>query len=207
MHCILFCGPVMSEVDDGGMAVEVERSHQYSVTFCCHMADGSRGAVWQIGAWHRSGYEAKGCCWIPPCEKKWHPVIFSDACWMFLETKKCMWAQWGNGWCVSATMTAMWMTSHVLDGHAGFYRRGIQTLVYCWQKCIANCGDFWRIVFCSWEIGPPTSVIVHYVYVVVSMEINRRHYFQSHLHNFTLTRQFSYFLSCSIQHDLRDKTL
>jgi len=30
-------------VDD--MAVEVEPSHQYSVTCCCHMTDGSRGAV------------------------------------------------------------------------------------------------------------------------------------------------------------------
>ena len=31
----------MSEVDVGGMAVEVEPSQQYSFTFCCHVTDGS----------------------------------------------------------------------------------------------------------------------------------------------------------------------
>jgi len=29
----------------GGMAVEAEPSHQYSITFCCHVTDGSKGAV------------------------------------------------------------------------------------------------------------------------------------------------------------------
>jgi len=33
-----------SEADGGGMAVEVEPSHQYSLRFCCHVPDGSRGA-------------------------------------------------------------------------------------------------------------------------------------------------------------------
>jgi len=35
----------MSEADVGGIAVEVEISHQYSVTFYCCETDGSRGAV------------------------------------------------------------------------------------------------------------------------------------------------------------------
>ena len=30
----------------GGMTIEVEPSHQYSVTFCCCRTNGSRGAVW-----------------------------------------------------------------------------------------------------------------------------------------------------------------
>ena len=46
---ILLCWPMMSEADVGGMAVEVEPSHQYSITFCCHITDGSRRAVWQNG--------------------------------------------------------------------------------------------------------------------------------------------------------------
>jgi len=33
-----------SEVDVGGMAVEVELSHQYPITCCCRVAVGSRGA-------------------------------------------------------------------------------------------------------------------------------------------------------------------
>ena len=37
--------PTMSEVDVGDMAVEAQPSHQYSVTFCCHVTDGSRGTI------------------------------------------------------------------------------------------------------------------------------------------------------------------
>lgn len=37
-------------VDIGGMAVEVDPSHQYSTTSCCHVIDGSRGAVWQMAS-------------------------------------------------------------------------------------------------------------------------------------------------------------
>ena len=59
----------MSEVGVGDMAVKVEPSHQYSITFCCHVTDDSRGAVWQNGVWHGSAYEAKVCNWIPPCGK------------------------------------------------------------------------------------------------------------------------------------------
>ena len=29
----------------GGIAVEVESTHQHSITFCCHVTDGRRGAV------------------------------------------------------------------------------------------------------------------------------------------------------------------
>jgi len=44
LHCL-----TTSEADVGGTAVGVEPSHQYSITFCCHVKDGSRGAVWQNG--------------------------------------------------------------------------------------------------------------------------------------------------------------
>jgi len=42
---ILLCWPATSEMDVGGMAVEAERSQQYSVTLCYCAIDGSRGAV------------------------------------------------------------------------------------------------------------------------------------------------------------------
>jgi len=45
MPLVLLRWLTMSEVDVGGMAVEVEPFHQYPVTFCCHVTDGSRGAV------------------------------------------------------------------------------------------------------------------------------------------------------------------
>jgi len=37
MSPILLCWPMASEVDAGGMAVGVEPSHQYSITFYCHV--------------------------------------------------------------------------------------------------------------------------------------------------------------------------
>ena len=40
---ILLCWPATSDVHVGSMAVETEPSHQYSIIFCCHVADGSRG--------------------------------------------------------------------------------------------------------------------------------------------------------------------
>ena len=35
MFPVLLRWPTMSETDVGGMAVEVEPSHQYSITYCC----------------------------------------------------------------------------------------------------------------------------------------------------------------------------
>ena len=40
LHC-----STTSEADVGDMAVEVEPSHQYSVPFCFHVTDGTKGAV------------------------------------------------------------------------------------------------------------------------------------------------------------------
>ena len=66
---------MLSEVYVGGVTAEVEPFHQYSITFCCCVTDGSRRAVWQNDVWHGSVYEAKVCNWIPPCRKNgthWH---------------------------------------------------------------------------------------------------------------------------------------
>jgi len=42
MPPILLCCPITSEADVDDKAVEVEYSHQYSITFCSHVADGTR---------------------------------------------------------------------------------------------------------------------------------------------------------------------
>ena len=74
----------MLEVDVGGMAVEIEPSHQYPVPCCCRVTDGSRGSVWQNGDWHESVYEAKLCHWDAPWGKNgtdilWHLLnIYGD---------------------------------------------------------------------------------------------------------------------------------
>lgn len=45
----VLCGstswPMSSKVDVGHIAIEVENSLKYSITSCCHVKDGSRGAA------------------------------------------------------------------------------------------------------------------------------------------------------------------
>ena len=59
MLLILLCWPTTSEEDVGGMAVQP--FHQYSITFCSHVTDGSSGIVGQNGIGHGSVYESKMC--------------------------------------------------------------------------------------------------------------------------------------------------
>ena len=89
-HFILFGWPMMLEEDIGGTAVEVVPSHQYFITFCCCVTDGSRGAVWQNGVWHGSAYKAKIRHWIsPPINIHWHLFglhKLSTAVWPLIST-------------------------------------------------------------------------------------------------------------------------
>jgi len=74
----------MSEADAGGTAVEIEPSHKYTITFCCHAPDSSREAVWQNGARWGSASEAKVCPWMPPQGKTCthcHSSTFSEHLW------------------------------------------------------------------------------------------------------------------------------
>ena len=80
---ILLCQPTTSEADVGGTAVQVEPSHQYSFTFCCHVTDGSRGAAWQDSIWHGSAYKAKVQDGTPSFRKS-HLLIFH---WCLLNIK------------------------------------------------------------------------------------------------------------------------
>ena len=45
MPATLLCWLTVSEVDVGGMAVDGEPSHQYPITRCCRVTDGSRGTL------------------------------------------------------------------------------------------------------------------------------------------------------------------
>jgi len=72
-----------------GMVVVVEPSHQHSVTFCCHVTEGSRGAVWQNGVCHRSVW-TRGVSLNSSMWKKWYPLTFINACWTLTETKQCL---------------------------------------------------------------------------------------------------------------------
>ena len=63
---------MISKADVDGMAVEVEPSHQCSVTYCCHVTD-SRNAS-EAEVWHL----------IPPCGKNdthLHSLILVECLW------------------------------------------------------------------------------------------------------------------------------
>jgi len=62
----------MSEVDAGGMAVEVEPSSQYSITFCCHVtaADGQSDQM---------ASDMEGCM-NSSVQKELHSLRFIDSC-------------------------------------------------------------------------------------------------------------------------------
>ena len=84
MPPILLCWHTTLEADVGGMAAEVEPSHQYPITFCCRVKDDSRGAVWQNGIGHGSVYEAKVWHWIPPRGKHGthrHSLMLAERFW------------------------------------------------------------------------------------------------------------------------------
>jgi len=95
-------------------------------------------------------------------------------------------AQWGGGGAFQQQWYQQWVTSTSAD----IYKHGMQTLVDYWCKCIANGGDcvekqcfvaanllYQLLLLCSLFL----LYIVLFISVVVFMEINRRHSFQSNL--------------------------
>ena len=111
-------------------------------------------------------------------QKKWYSPMFTGACWMLMETTQWMWAQWCCGWCFSTLATTTvgqlcWCRfSHAR--HAGSCSSLAKVHHQWWLPC-------WKIVFCCWECAPSNTATVLFVSVVVSMEMNKRHYFQGDL--------------------------
>jgi len=148
----------MSEADFGGMAVEAEHSQQHSVTFCCCETDGSRGVVWQ------------------------NPVALIDACWTFMDTKWWLWAQQSGRWCISAVVTVKQRQAMFQMAVHIFISAAWRLLFINGEKAELMLVNMLKIkVVCGWEFALSNSVIVLFVSVGISMEIKRRHYFQSDL--------------------------
>ena len=103
----------MSEVDVGGMAVEVEPSHQYSIPFCCCVTGGSRGAVWQLVSdmevWMKRRGVFEFFMW-----KKWCPLMLAE----------CLW--WPDGVCE---------LSEAVDFSSGDCN--VKDKLCCWWQCKA----------------------------------------------------------------------
>ena len=91
ISCFIILPPT-SEMDVGGMAVEIETSHQYPTLLPC--------GRWQqrgnLTEWHLTWkcVWSKGVSMNSSVEEKCHPQTFSDTCWMFMKTKQWMCAQW-----------------------------------------------------------------------------------------------------------------
>lgn len=158
-----------SESDIVGMKVKV--SYQYSIKFRCPATDGSRKAVW-----HRTAYEPNVCNWISPCWKNgyhWHSSALAEHSW---GPNKWMWAQ------CSGEFQHRWQQQQfaVLTG-ADLYESCVQALVHLRQKYLASGGKYAERYCFVAEFSLSNSVILLFVFVVVSLKINRRHYFQRDL--------------------------
>ena len=157
-----------SEVDVGDMAVEVEPSHQYSVTFFCHATDCSRGAAWQNGIWHGIVYEAKMCHWTPPWGNsgtQWHSLTLAGH---FCRLNSGCEHRKAAGGAFQQWQQQQWSTSTGCS---------VQALVIRWWKCTPNCGDSVEKQYFVAENLLSQTVIVLFLSVVVSMKTYRRHYF------------------------------
>ena len=122
---------MMSDVDVGGMVVQSEPSHQYTITHCC-VKDGSRGAVW-----HGSADEAKVCHQIPLCRKNgtfWHSWTFVR---FWRPNSGCEYSE-----TVGGAFQQWWQWQQVMSAGADFYGHGIKDLVHSWWKCTANGGYY-----------------------------------------------------------------
>lgn len=161
----------MSGADIGGTSEEVESSHQYSLTVCCHTTNGSRGVVWQNGVVWKCRW-SKGVSLNPSLWKALHPLTFIDAFWMFMDTKRWAWAQWGGEWCVSTVAAVMWKTSHVLNGLAHLSHREMKSIsirsstwfgelqpgscVWSWVLAPMHWRQWWQCWNSTkfWQVGP-----------------------------------------------------
>ena len=91
MPPMLLFWPTILEADVSVTPVEVESFRQYSVTCCCHVTDGSRGAVQRSEVRYGIAHEAKSVSFNSSMQKKeWHTVTFIDTCRAFVDTKQGM---------------------------------------------------------------------------------------------------------------------
>jgi len=96
--------------------------------------------------------------------RKMAPTDFVDAYWTVMETNHWMWAQQGDGWRVSAAVTALCKTSHVLDScHSTKWRMfwsahqcKLGNLVWSWKSASIHWKWWWQF-WCITHFVPDGS--------------------------------------------------
>ena len=128
MPPIWICFPT-TEGDGGIMVADAQPSHQYSITCCCHMTDGSWEEVWQNGVWHGCVYKPKVWNWISTCGKN----VTTDIHWCLLnvygdQTENVSTVrQWGVHFSSGKSYSGLSLLMEV------FYEYGMQLPVHHWQ--------------------------------------------------------------------------
>jgi len=138
MPSILLCWSVMPGANVSSTSVEVEPSLQYSGKFYCLAMDESRGAAWQNGIQDVSGNKVKMWNWVLPCTN-------ICTCWHLSTLSKLLWRPYSGCWqnaTVGRTFQQWWQQQWVTSIEVNFYEHGIQALVCCWRKCIANGSNY-----------------------------------------------------------------
>ena len=146
MPPILLYWPVTSEVDVGDRTADIKASHQYFVTFCYHLTDRRRGAVWQNSNWHGNVHESIMHHWSPASGKTCtyrYSSTFAEYFWR--ANSGCEHSEVVDGvfqqWLQRERQATFWMTMH--DCHTTKLR-----VSWSAHPCkLVNGGDCWKIVF------------------------------------------------------------
>ena len=126
--------PMATEVDVGGMTVEVQPSHQYCIAFCCHVADGQYDTM----ASDMEVHIKQKCHWISTWEKACSHWPSSRLAELLLRSNTGC----GHNEVMGGAFQQWWQQQWVTFAGADCYKHSVQALVHPWWICIANSGDY-----------------------------------------------------------------
>jgi len=109
---------MLAHIVRSGMVVDIEHSHQYSITFCYCDRWQQSGSLIELHLTWKYVW-SKGMLVNTSAEKELQPLIFISDCWIFMETKQWMWAWWGGAF---QRWQGQWVTTTSADFHSTAYR-------------------------------------------------------------------------------------
>ena len=163
MALLLLCWPMTSEVDVGSRVHPLLPYHQYPIMFCGRATDDSRGAAaewcltWKC-VWSK-GVSLNCSMWKNGTRR--HSSTFAE----------CLWRP-TSGWEHSEGWAACCSWGNSGSPLVQISMSVVEMLVkmHNWWWWL-----FWKLAFCSWKLALSNEVLGLSVFIVVSMEINRRY--------------------------------